>query len=417
MGIVLLNTKSIDSNGMVRAYIECSDINTDITECIEENKKNRISEKNMMVLIENSENTEESDLMLSIDEFNKAKEKLKFITSHIREEDSQEEKFAKIVTSLHKHVKYAYTKTGNRNVGKSQNFIDGLTKGRCVCIGMAQILREALLMNGIDCTIVESVDKNDSGHQWNKVLLGKNWYNWDQTNIKANILSLNNIGKNLQTDEQMKNKKIYQYYTGDIYCGTPPTEELIKKVNHYAKLNKNKYPRQDNIFSKIFRRNKKEKVKALPQTAEENKKENLQIGDIEIIEQEKIVPYIYHNIDLWKIKTCNTKDISKKIRTLYLGLDFQDDIEKLTKEYKEEFWRVFYSLIDSSDDKNYTYIGSILRRSNFENKGLKGITPTSPKSRKIIKEVNDAILDDIDDEKIKIKAAVNKQEAKETKTH
>lgn len=411
MGTVLLNIKSGD-----KVYIECSDINTDITEYIEKNKKDGFSEKNMVVLIENNDSAEESDLMLSLDEFFEAKKKIEFLTSHVKEDDSEEEKFAKIVTSLHKHIKYAYTKTGDRNVGKSQNFIDGLTKGRCVCVGMAQILREALLMHGIDCDIVESINNNnDSGHQWNKVLLGKNWYNWDQTNIKSNILSLNSIGKNLQTDAQMGKKKIYQYYTGEIICGIPPSEELIKKINFYARKNKHKYPR-DNAISKIFGRFKKEDKIALPQALDESETENLQIGDIEIIEQEKIVPFIYKNIDLWKIKTCNTKDVSKTIRTFYMGLDFQDDIEKLTKNYSGEFWKVFYILMGSAK-KNYAYLGNILRNSNFENKGLMGITPISKKNRKIIEVVNDAIADDMEEERDRINALANMKRSRDTKTH
>ena len=414
MGSVLFNIKSGD-----KVYIECSDINTDISKHVEKCKQEGIREKDIFVLIENNATTDESDLTLSLNEFYQTKKQLEFLTSHVKKYDTEVEKFVKIVTSLHKNIKYAHTKTGNRNVGKSQNFIDGLTKGRCVCVGMSQILREALLMHGIDCEIVESTIKDDYGHQWNKVKLEGEWYNWDQTNIKADILSLNSMGKNLKTDNQLRNRKIYQYYTGDIVCATEPSDDLIQKISYYTQKHKNKCPRRENTFSRILNRFKRPENKALPQGENGEKKDTKEMPDknsLKIVEQELVAPFIKDNINLWRIKTWNTKDVSNKIKTMYLGLDYQDSIDKLIEDYEREFWDVFLTLSYMSKS-NYEYIGTIVRADHFKNAGLIGVTPYSKKSKKILKLIDDAIQEDMESEKVIAKMGQKNSKQKEEKTH
>ena len=138
-------------------------------------------------------------------EVEKLKAQLKVLTSAVKSDDIETEKFAKIVTAIRKNIKYAFTKTKSRNIGPNGNFVDGLLKGKCVCLGYAIITKMALEMHGIDTSFV----CNDR-HAWNQVNLNGRWYNWDMTNVKSEALTTTTMGKCLKSDADLAKNKIYQ---------------------------------------------------------------------------------------------------------------------------------------------------------------------------------------------------------------
>ncbi len=369
MGRVIGKTKAGD-----KVYIECTDLSTDLSEYIKKYQEEGFKDENINVLVENEERKNSSPLSLNLGEFLHAKKQLDILTSHVEEDDLEEEKFAKIVTSIHKNIKYAYTKTGRRNVGKSQNFIDGLTKGKCVCIGISQILREALIMHDIDAKLIESNIDEEKGHEWNKVKLRGKWYNFDQTNIKSEILSLNNLAKNLKADEELEGKRIYINADSSTQCYTKPSQNLKDSINYYSKKNKNLAPKmpKDNLFSKIkniFKKEKEETLK-LPEPKMEERNESKKT-DLQILDQKIIGVFAHQQMNLWRMTTWDKNDVANRVRTAYVGLDAVESLDSLIKNHKEKFWIVFEMLANNYKNQDNAFIGNITRKEN----AIYGISP------------------------------------------
>lgn len=211
MGEVLQKSYSKNS-----ATLECTDIFVDLSKYISECEQRGIEKENIRVFL-----TEEPEIHIDLVTLDKLKKALETLTSDVNALDSEEEKFAKITSSIRANISYAYEKTKSRNIGNGRNFVEGLLKGRCVCSGYALITKMALQMHGIESDVV----KNQI-HAWNEVKLGNDWYNWDMTNVKADTLTAKTMGKCLKSDEQLKGK-MYENKSSIRRCTAEASKDLI----------------------------------------------------------------------------------------------------------------------------------------------------------------------------------------------
>ena len=129
------------------------------------------------------------------------RETLDNVVAGINPSEPDIDKFAVIYDRLGSKITYDYAATESDSFGQmmyytsrrdsSRNLLEGLQDETCVCAGYADILRNALLMVGIDARyntgLCEAGD-NSSGHAWNQVLLDdgtgtgtKKWYYTDLT--------------------------------------------------------------------------------------------------------------------------------------------------------------------------------------------------------------------------------------------
>lgn len=127
---------------------------------------------------------------------------LDVIVDGILPSDSDIDKFATIYQRLMDNITYDYdcTREGNATEARyyaekrdsSRNLLQGLEEGKCVCSGYADILRNALMMVGLNVenvsgfTSYNSRGEEDGFHSWNMVELDdgygtKRWYNTDLT--------------------------------------------------------------------------------------------------------------------------------------------------------------------------------------------------------------------------------------------
>lgn len=137
-----------------------------------------------------------------LSEYAYIRETLDIIVDGISNSDSDIDKFATIYQRLMDNITYDYDaiKSDNASEAKyysekrdsSRNLREGLEEGKCVCPGYADILRNALMMVGINAENVSGFTKRNSRgeeagfHSWNMIELDdgtgiKKWYNTDLT--------------------------------------------------------------------------------------------------------------------------------------------------------------------------------------------------------------------------------------------
>ena len=129
----------------------------------------------------------------SVEEYKQIYQKLLELTEGIDEEWSQTKKFALIYRRVSKTIEYdhiaGYPEKGNKEQeeysrkesNNCSNLKNGLLKGKCVCAGYAEILRNACLLKGIRA--IEYDGKTRAGyHAWDLVEIGDGtWIEVDPT--------------------------------------------------------------------------------------------------------------------------------------------------------------------------------------------------------------------------------------------
>lgn len=158
-----------------RGIVECTDLSVDINQCIDYFEQKGIKKENIRILIQGSPLA-----YIDLETFGKLKKQLEILTSKVNAEDQQIQKFAKIILSIRKNIRY------NHKLAKELKFTwwninceEGLIKGKCTCAGYAAITQLAFRMHGIDAEIAES-----DIHAWNIIKLGDTWFNWDMTDAR-----------------------------------------------------------------------------------------------------------------------------------------------------------------------------------------------------------------------------------------
>lgn len=217
----------------------------------------------------------------NITDFRHLRNLLKIITDSIREsergyirprnaeekEEADFRKFMKCYQLLGKIISYdtnAFDENGKILYKKSKdkirahNIIGGLTKNLAVCEGYAKILDQVLKSLGIKSMCVTGFNHLDSflesgtGHEWNQVKIGDNWYNidltWDEKNIKLH----NNLKYCLLSDENFAN----DHHTDMLQtskCSTTnfDKERISSSLYYYPNEKKEKANETDDILKHI----------------------------------------------------------------------------------------------------------------------------------------------------------------------
>lgn len=358
MGEVLQKSYSKNS-----ATLECTDIFVDLSKYISECEQRGIEKENIRVFL-----TEEPEIHIDLVTLDKLKRALETLTSDVNALDSEEEKFAKITSSIRANISYAYEKTKSRNIGNGRNFVEGLLKGRCVCSGYALITKMALQMHGIESDVV----KNQI-HAWNEVKLGNDWYNWDMTNVKADTLTAKTMGKCLKSDEQLKGK-MYENKSSIRRCTAEASKDLIDTINMHIKDNIKNVPKlpKENLMSKltaklnnflskfgIGKQKLLEEGKNYKDTTLENiPKSSVSRSSLEFTKFNPVLSFEDRNSALWEIQSWDKGNIDNKVQTSYVELPMIGNPISIMEENKEEFLAIYEALLEDVG-QNSSFIGRI----------------------------------------------------------
>ena len=139
---------------------------------------------------------------------------------------SQYEVFSEICKRLSAHIVYDHDshekriETGKASDADVYTLRNGILKGSCVCDGYAKILKLALDIYGIECeriygdpkiTDEEKASSGDRfGHAWNQVKIGGQWFNFDLTWERDEIVREGKVDINLlRSDTEFQNHDKY----------------------------------------------------------------------------------------------------------------------------------------------------------------------------------------------------------------
>ena len=362
------------SKGENSICIECTSIFTNLDDVIQKYINKGYSRDKISIRL-----SEYEDVTIPFPTLEKMKEQLQILTSNVDKNDSQIEKFTKIALSIRKNISYAFEKTKNRNIGKDRNFIEGLINGRCVCSGYSLIMKAALEMHGIKSEIVSS-----DRHAWNIVNLGNQWYHWDMTNTKSEVLSVDHIAKCLKTDRQLKQKN-YNNNNCTVACDKEPSAELINAINNIAKREKHNIPKmikeKMGFIQKLknFFRKDQDEVPALPEPKHENGLSIESYSPLGILKDDI----------LWEIQTWDKSDVKNKIDTSYIILPKIGSPEETFSKNPEMFTAIFKELKGSISNDALQFLGSI--NYDKENNSFTACSIDSPEMNEIKKSVQELI--------------------------
>lgn len=130
----------------------------------------------------NENNSSYSADVYSIEEYRQILTELHDIVHEIKEDDSDEKKVEKIFKNIAKKIRYDKkaakdnTDYAEEEVYSSRSMKNGLIRGKAVCVGYAEIMRNACALMGIDAVVV-----GDDKHAWIKAKIDGEWYNFDPT--------------------------------------------------------------------------------------------------------------------------------------------------------------------------------------------------------------------------------------------
>lgn len=242
-------------------------------EDVEEIKKLGMSVDSIIVY--SFENDSSQNEKYDLDTYSKIRTKLDELVEDIDDNLPEKEKFAQIYKRVCKSIVYdipaGYPKSEKEEkyeraeYDNSRNLKNGVLKGKCVCAGYADILRNALALKGIEARYVggETIEKVvklsrlkeekckglnirkdeekgiayiTEGHAWNKVKLDGNWFNvdatWDANRLRNNLVPLNCF----KTDEQIE-----KYSKKIRFNGPECVTEVSKKEIEELFSDKHKY--------------------------------------------------------------------------------------------------------------------------------------------------------------------------------
>lgn len=92
-----------------------------------------------------------------------------------------------------------------------RNMIGGLIYRQCVCLGFAEIMRNAMLCCGIEARVVRGWPQDKKmGHAWNQVKLDGEWFNMDLTWNRDAIAARMPIGFLLASDQDFDDGFVFE---------------------------------------------------------------------------------------------------------------------------------------------------------------------------------------------------------------
>lgn len=96
------------------------------------------------------------------------------------------EKFFKVYKALGENIEYDYREAREEAFFIENHNLEGLVNNLSVCEGISIALSEMLALLGINSQTIRG-ESEETGHEWNKVLIGKKWYNCDLTSDRMYI--------------------------------------------------------------------------------------------------------------------------------------------------------------------------------------------------------------------------------------
>lgn len=253
-------------------------------ELIEEYQKKGLSLQCVKVVGENYD--VETIKPYSIEDYKNIRQKLEELVEGIDLNLPEKERFAKVYERVGKYIVYdvpaAYPKNDKEKeyekeqTTDSRNLKNGLLKGKCVCAGYAEILRNALRMVGIEAVYAsgkvkireinpKDIDKYKKfdlyktddgkhyiveGHAWNKVKLDGKWYNADVTWDSNDIRQGKSPKHCLKTDEEIQRKENKIDFLG-LECITEVSDREIDTLfgNKHLYIGNRKIPNMRDMIA------------------------------------------------------------------------------------------------------------------------------------------------------------------------
>ena len=185
-------------------------------------------------------------------------QKLRKIIKDITMDQPEEERFKQVYIKLAQNLTYdkdmismrkKYKTYQEINEDSSRNLENALLTGKCVCAGMAETLKQALSLVGIECINCESkIDRKGNSHVFNLVKINNTWYNTDLTYDCEKIVDRSYPLFCLRSDEEFEKgfSKVARIYHQKSEKGLPecpcslelfeerkkkgPIEQTIKKM-------------------------------------------------------------------------------------------------------------------------------------------------------------------------------------------
>lgn len=181
---------------------------------------------------------------LSTEKYKKIRSILEQLVEGIDIASSEEQRFKKVYTKLAHMLTYDDeaaqdgTTYAEENAYKSRNLENGLLLGKCVCVGYAEILKQALSLAGIESHVILN-----GKHSWNVVKINGAWYNtdltWDYEDIRNNLpprFCLKSDEDFINECEDEEEKEDHEPDVKSIYKCEMPSMEI------YPELKKNIIP-------------------------------------------------------------------------------------------------------------------------------------------------------------------------------
>jgi len=127
--------------------------------------------------------------------------------------------FAQLYRILANSIVYDYNailpenKNNDYMMNECRNLYGGLIKGKSVCAGYANILKQVLSQYNIRCECITSKAEDGISHAYNQVFINGQWYNCDLTLDTMDIIkNYRSVRNSLKSDKEFGVNKVF-YHT------------------------------------------------------------------------------------------------------------------------------------------------------------------------------------------------------------
>ena len=246
---ILLSTKQIDEliklKKQIPQNIRCKiSSSNDLTNAEMQSLRRKLKYRNMTltgveILDDKNDNTQTQIKSYTPGEYNKISKKVEELTADVDMSLPQIERFAIVYNRLMKEIEYDHDAVNSNTrsqfikkqnlIYSSRNLLNGLDKGKCVCAGYSDILRNALEAVGIESRLIcgKGTIGAKTGHAWNEVCMedangNKAWYGTDLTwdsgadKLKYTLLGEPNFTQNGVKHGDIKTQNIPQMSKKDF---------------------------------------------------------------------------------------------------------------------------------------------------------------------------------------------------------
>lgn len=197
----------------------------------------------------------------------KYKQVYRILKGIVKEASGKSDEYTKFITvykRLAKILAYDNEQVERENEGiydenefcNSRNLENGLLKGKCVCVGYAEILKQALSLLDIECQNCSSeVTDDGEAHAYNQVKIDGVWYNtdltWDSNSIRRHVKPQYCLKSDSDFRRGIKKEEECLHYSAD---------ENVRTCNKSYKINKRMLGKSIEKISEKFKTRKRKTV-------------------------------------------------------------------------------------------------------------------------------------------------------------